>query len=149
MGPKGSTQKELEKKSGCKISIRGKGSNWNKNGYDKSYHDENESLHVYLEADTEEQLRKGISIIEPLLDVTSEEHLKQRQNQKMAIANIYGLVKEHGCENCGERGHRTWACPFKYFNIKLVLDLLQEPMLNVIYVEIKVILLMIVQKEKV
>ncbi len=28
IGPRGSTQRELEKKSGCKISIRGKGSNW-------------------------------------------------------------------------------------------------------------------------
>ena len=28
LGPRGSTQRELEKKSGCKISIRGKGSNW-------------------------------------------------------------------------------------------------------------------------
>jgi len=28
LGPSGSTQRDLEKKSGCKISIRGKGSNW-------------------------------------------------------------------------------------------------------------------------
>ena len=28
LGPHGVTQKELEKKSGCRISIRGKGSNW-------------------------------------------------------------------------------------------------------------------------
>jgi splicing factor 1 len=113
LGPRGVTQRELEKKSGCKISIRGKGSNWNKNGYDKTYQDENEQLHAYLEADSEEQLRKGMALIEPLLDQTSEEHLKQRQNQKMALANLYGFVKEHGCENCGERGHKTWACPSK------------------------------------
>jgi splicing factor 1 len=28
LGPSGQSQRELEKKSGCKISIRGKGSNW-------------------------------------------------------------------------------------------------------------------------
>lgn len=28
LGPNGDSQRQLEKKSGCKISIRGKGSNW-------------------------------------------------------------------------------------------------------------------------
>jgi splicing factor 1 len=113
LGPRGVTQRELEKKSGCKISIRGEGSNWNKNGFDKSYHDENEPLHVHLEADTEEQIRKGTALIEPLLDPKSQEHLKQRQNQQSALSKLYGLAVEHGCENCGERGHKTWACPLK------------------------------------
>jgi hypothetical protein len=31
--------------------------------------------------------------------------------QKQALAVKLGLVNEFGCENCGERGHRTWACP--------------------------------------
>lgn len=34
-----------------------------------------------------------------------------RQNQKMALANVYGISNEPACESCGERGHRTWACP--------------------------------------
>lgn len=31
LGPNGDSQRQLEKKSGCKISIRGKGSNWVRN----------------------------------------------------------------------------------------------------------------------
>jgi hypothetical protein len=118
LGPRGTTQRELEKASGCKISIRGVGSNWNSNSFEKSYHDEMESLHVHIEADTEEKLRKGISIIQPLLDPFSEEHLKHKQKQKMAVANILGLIVQTGCENCGEKGHRTWACPMYFGNFE-------------------------------
>lgn len=50
-------------------------------------------------------------MIEPLLDPTTEEHIKHKMLQKQALAVKLGLVNEHGCENCGERGHRTWACP--------------------------------------
>lgn len=113
LGPRGVTQRELEKKSGCKISIRGRGSNWN-NSSEKTYHDENENLHVFLQADTEDQLRKGISMIEPLLDPNSSEHILHKQKQKNAVATMYGLLKEHACENCGEKGHRTWACPLNF-----------------------------------
>ena len=78
---------------------------------DKTYQDESEPLHVFIQADTEEQLRNGIRLIEPLLDPTTEEHLKHKMLQKQALAVKLGLVNEQGCENCGEKGHRTWACP--------------------------------------
>ncbi len=45
------------------------------------------------------------------MDPTTEEHLKHKMIQKQALAVKLGLVNEQGCENCGERGHRTWACP--------------------------------------
>ena len=53
----------------------------------------------------------GISLVEPLLDISSDEFQEHRNSQKTQIADIYGLSKESGCENCGEKGHRTWACP--------------------------------------
>ncbi len=56
-------------------------------------------------------MRNGIRLIEPLLDPTTEEHLKHKMLQKQALAVKLGLVNEQGCENCGEKGHRTWACP--------------------------------------
>lgn len=115
LGPHGVTQKELEKKSGCRISVRGRGSNWNNNTIDKTYHDEMEALHVFLVADTEESIRKGISLVEPILDPFSEEHMKHKQMQKNAIAVMYGYQTETACENCGER-HRTWACPLNFGN---------------------------------
>lgn len=110
LGPRGATQKDLEKKTGCKMSIRGKGSNWNST-FDLS--DPNEPIHVFLQADNENTLRKGISIIEPILDPKSLEHMQFKQQQRNQVANLYGFAKEHGCENCGDNSHKTWACPMK------------------------------------
>lgn len=111
LGQNGASIKELEKKTGCKISIRGEGSNWLSLDPDS---DPNEPIHVFLQSNTEEGLRKGAMVIAPLLDPKSEEHIlfKNRQlenhNSKFGLKNsISNLV----CENCGLKGHSTWACP--------------------------------------
>ena len=107
IGPRGDNQKKLEEQSHCKITIRGRGSNWNSNSsYQKSYKDEQEPLHVYIQADTEEDLEKGEKMILPLLDENSEEYKKM----KMALTVNYNS-NEPACEFCGERGHKSWACP--------------------------------------
>ncbi|EFJ27692.1 hypothetical protein SELMODRAFT_77639, partial [Selaginella moellendorffii] len=60
IGPRGNTQKRMEKETGAKIVIRGKGSV--KEGRTHQKRDvkpdpsENEDLHVLVEADTEEAL---------------------------------------------------------------------------------------------
>jgi hypothetical protein len=82
---------------------------------DRTYHDENEPLHVYLVADNEDQIRKGTALIEPILDPFSEEHYKHKNMQKNAIAIMYGYQADTACENCGDR-HRTWACPLNFGN---------------------------------
>jgi len=43
--------------------------------------------------------------------MSSQEFQEYRNNQKTQISEIYGLSKDVACENCGEKGHRTWACP--------------------------------------
>ena len=45
--------------------------------------------------------------------MNSAEHKSHKRNQLVKYEEIYGLVKEHGCENCGEKGHSSWACPLK------------------------------------
>lgn len=106
IGPKGSNQKKLEEQSKCKITIRGKGSNWNSNS--SYYKDEQEPLHIHIQADTDEDLLKGEKLILPLLDENSEEYKKM----KMAITINNGYNNnEPACEFCGERGHKSWACP--------------------------------------
>lgn len=113
LGPEGRTQKELEKKTGCRISIRGAGSNWNST-FDKV--DPNEPIHVYLQADTLETLKKGHDLIAPILDTKSIEHLNFRNMQKQISDSQFGLrVAEGklGCENCGMTTHSTWACDLK------------------------------------
>ena len=105
IGPKGKNKKKLENNSKCKISIRGKGSSWNGT---TNYLDEQEPLHVYIQADTEEELKKGEELILPLLDENSEEFKKARM--ELALSYSYNN-NEPACEFCGERGHKSWACP--------------------------------------
>ncbi len=31
----------------------------------------------------------------------------------LALAAINGTLRDDFCENCGEKGHRVWACPNK------------------------------------
>jgi len=69
IGPRGNTQKRLEKETGARIAIRGKGSTKagkvRKDG--KPQDDENEPMHVYISADTQESLDKAVTIVEQLL----------------------------------------------------------------------------------
>jgi len=53
LGPKGTTQKALEGKTGCKISVRGKGSSKQK----RMEYDSDEKLHVLIQGDTDEQVK--------------------------------------------------------------------------------------------
>ena len=63
IGPRGMTQKKLEQASGCKISIRGKGSSRSK----KLEIDSDDKLHILIQADTDENLQKGVNEIEKIL----------------------------------------------------------------------------------
>ena len=69
IGPSGQTQKNLEKQTGCKIAIRGKGSNNRETmTYDKLGNVENEMLHVLISANTEEQIEMAAKMIYALID---------------------------------------------------------------------------------
>jgi hypothetical protein len=56
IGPRGDTHKQLEKKSGAKISIRGKGSQKEGQAGKKFTGDEEEDLHVLITGDNDKQL---------------------------------------------------------------------------------------------
>lgn len=131
IGPRGETHKQMEKKSGCKISIRGKGSQ--KEGQTKKQQlqgDEDEDLHVLVTGDTEKQLLIAKDMIEKLLvpiDDSQNEH-KQLQLRKLAEFNgtlrdnfwnrpeerrRFGEGREITCSFCGEPSHPTSDCPLK------------------------------------
>jgi splicing factor 1 len=70
LGPRGNTQKRLETETGCKIAIRGKGSEKDgkfkmKNG--KMPEGWDEELHVHISADSLDKVDKAVALIEPLL----------------------------------------------------------------------------------
>lgn len=64
IGPSGTTQQKLEKESKCKISIRGKGSQ--SRVYNPDERDD-EPLHVLVTADRNEDLEKGVAMIEAII----------------------------------------------------------------------------------
>ncbi|KAL8192806.1 hypothetical protein R6Q57_027254 [Mikania cordata] len=116
IGPRGNTQKRMERETGAKIVIRGKGSV--KEGrlqqkrdlkYDPS---ENEDLHVYVEADTQEAVDAAASMVQKLLQPVDEVLNEHKRQQLRELAALNGTIRdEEYCRLCGEPGHRQFACP--------------------------------------
>ena len=107
LGPKGENLKKLQSKSNCKITIRGEGGGWTSNNQNNQNRPK-ESLHLLIESENDETLQKGINLILPYLDENSQEY----KAAKMAlITQINVNNNEWSCEICGEKGHKSWACP--------------------------------------
>eukprot|EP00798_Chlamydomonas_sp_ICE-L_P010194 gene10194-8106_t len=98
IGPRGNTQKRMEKESGAKIVIRGKGSM--KEGRAKPLtasgkpvdNGENEELHVLVTAENDEQLIKACDMIEALMSPEEMDHNKRLQLRELAELN--GTLQE-------------------------------------------------------
>lgn len=114
IGPRGMTQKELESSTGCKISIRGKGSAKEGSKGRASKHDEDDDLHVFVQGDDEDKValacKKLEEILRPLDDSVNEH--KQKQLKQLALIN--GTLRENEyCPVCGEKGHQQFDCPYR------------------------------------
>ncbi|KAJ0856056.1 putative transcription factor interactor and regulator CCHC(Zn) family [Helianthus annuus] len=123
IGPRGNTQKRMERETGAKIVIRGKGSV--KEGrlqqkrdlkYDPS---ENEDLHVFVEADTQEAVDAAASMVQKLLQPVDEVLNEHKRQQLRELAALNGTIRdEEFCRLCGEPGHRQFACPSRNSTFK-------------------------------
>jgi len=122
IGPRGNTLKAMEKVSGCKIVIRGKGSV--KEGKvqvrDQPMPGEDEPLHAYVEGDEPIKVQKAVAkikeIIQQGIDLPEgSNQLRQMQLRELAMLN--GTLREDGilppCTNCGATDHRSWQCQDK------------------------------------
>ena len=116
IGPAGKTHKDLEKRSKCKIFIRGKGSNTKSRVYNKKDNNEKEPLHVSVESPNVADLEVGVRLVNELLDPSSD----HKKNQLIEIAAIRGTLRDDWCEDCGEKGHRRFECPNKINSWKKV-----------------------------
>lgn len=116
IGPRGHTQKQMEQETGCKISIRGKGSakEGSKARAVQQTPDDDDELHVHISGETDDNVNKAVKLVEALLkpmDDTVNEH-KQRQLRELALIN--GTLREDEyCPVCGEKGHRQFDCPYR------------------------------------
>lgn len=117
IGARGDHQKELEKRTGCKIAVRGRGS-WSDSRPDsvrKHWPDDDAPQYVSIVADSEESLARGIAEVEKLLVPMNEE---QRRKSLQALAEKNGWLsapgEEYGvraCRVCGSKEHLMKSCP--------------------------------------
>lgn len=123
IGPRGNTQKRMERETGAKIVIRGKGSV--KEGRMQQKRDlkpdpsENEDLHVLVEAETQEALDAAAGMVEKLLQPVDEVLNEHKRQQLRELAALNGTIRdEEYCRLCGEPGHRQFACPSRNSTFK-------------------------------
>lgn len=123
IGPRGNTQKRMERETGAKIVIRGKGSV--KEGRLlqkrdlKSDPSENEDLHVLVEAETQEALDAAAGMVEKLLQPVDEVLNEHKRQQLRELAALNGTIRdEEYCRLCGEPGHRQFVCPSRFSTFK-------------------------------
>jgi len=97
IGPRGNAQKRMERESGCKIVIRGRGAI--KEGCAR--HDgkplgpeDDEPMHVLIEGPDEETVELGQKIVEVVLNPYSEEAIQSKEKQMKELAIINGTLKE-------------------------------------------------------
>ena len=86
IGPRGSTQKQMERETGCKIVIRGRGSS--KEGKVKTRaqdESDNDDIHVLISGDSQQQVDAASAIVEKLL-IPVDEALNEHKSRAAARA---------------------------------------------------------------
>ena len=122
IGPRGNTLKSMEKDSGSKIIIRGKGSVkegkiGRKDG--QPMPGEDEPLHAFVTGPSIEAVKKAVGRIMDIIRQGIEIPENQndlRRNQLRELALLNGTLRENDgpkCNNCGSSTHRSWQCPDK------------------------------------
>eukprot|EP00698_Gefionella_okellyi_P017753 TRINITY_DN5236_c0_g1_i1.p1 TRINITY_DN5236_c0_g1~~TRINITY_DN5236_c0_g1_i1.p1 ORF type:complete len:474 (+),score=85.72 TRINITY_DN5236_c0_g1_i1:118-1539(+) len=114
IGPRGNTQKRLEKETRCKISIRGKGSV--KDGKAKVHNDpsDNDKLHVLITGETQADVDLAFKLVTELVTPVDDDRNEHKKNQLRELALINGTLRDSElCRHCGNPGHKVWNCPEK------------------------------------
>jgi splicing factor 1 len=136
VGPRGNSLKKMERESGAKISIRGKGSvKEGKNRPDQFADDAEEDLHCLVLAETEEKVAACVKMINRVIETvcmlvsshvldsevpdpqaasTPEGQNDHKRNQLRELAALNGTLRDDEnqiCQNCGGVGHRKYDCP--------------------------------------
>ncbi|WVQ82962.1 branchpoint-bridging protein [Cryptococcus sp. DSM 104549] len=118
VGPRGNSLKNMERQSGAKISIRGKGSVKEGKGRPGQFpHDEEDELHCLITADDEAKVKACVALINRVIETaasTPEGENDHKRNQLRELASLNGTLRDDEnqlCQNCGEKGHRRWECP--------------------------------------
>lgn len=115
VGPRGNSLKKMERESGAKISIRGRGSVKDGKVRPEQYAgDEDEDLHAHVVADSEDKVRKCVQLINQVIETaasTPEGDNDHKRNQLRELAQLNGTLRDdegQACQNCGKTGHRCF-----------------------------------------
>lgn len=115
VGPRGNTLKRMERDSGAKIHIRGRGSV--KHGRMMRPDEEEEDMHCIVTAETEKEVKHCIRLINEVVATaasTPEAQNDHKRNQLRELAVLNGTLRDDEnqvCPACGEKGHRRFDCP--------------------------------------
>ena len=112
IGPKGSNQKRLEEETGCKILVRGRGSQ--KEGQPPQP-DDNEDQHVLIIGDNDLQISRATAEIERIIFADEDTRNKIRQEQLKTVAalkNDPSLLAKQGMSTSGEKVDLSLTTPY-------------------------------------
>ena len=113
IGPRGNTQKRMQKETNTRIVIRGKGSV--KEGSSRTAtRDDNEDdeMHVLVSGETDDDVDRAAEMIHQLLVPVNDMRNEHKRAQLRELALINGTLKDdERCYICGEPGHRQFECP--------------------------------------
>ena len=114
LGPRGNTQKRMERETNTRIMLRGKGSV--KPGAHRDHktdYKEDEPLHVVILGDRWEDVDAAAEMVSHILRPIDEEENVHKRMQLRELASINGtFVDTFGaCRFCGVQGHVQANCP--------------------------------------
>ncbi|CAD6568503.1 MAG: hypothetical protein TREMPRED_004589 [Tremellales sp. Tagirdzhanova-0007] len=111
VGPRGNSLKNMERLSGAKISIRGKGSVKEGKGRPDAWAaDEDDELHCLVMAEEESKVKACVNLINKVIETaasTPEGQNDHKRNQLRELASLNGTLRDDEnqlCQNCGEKG---------------------------------------------
>ncbi len=117
----------MERETGTKIAIRGKGS-LKEGKLNKQQYQDDDDLHVLITADSDDALEKAGIMVRDLLVPVEEGKNEHKKKQLRELAQINGTLRDNNtwdlshrtweasnvkCEHCGEVSHPTQDCPLK------------------------------------
>ncbi|RPA98273.1 hypothetical protein L873DRAFT_1808538 [Choiromyces venosus 120613-1] len=118
IGPHGHNLKRIEKESGAKVAIRGKGSiKEGKGGSDLALaSDQDENLHCLIISPNSDFILKAKKIINEIMETaasTPETSNTLKRNQLRELASLNGTLRDDEgktCSGCGVIGHCRYDC---------------------------------------
>ncbi|KAK4792075.1 hypothetical protein SAY86_022510 [Trapa natans] len=118
IGPRGNTQKRMEKETGAKISLRGSGS------FSRGKHAcENDDMHVHIEADNADSLDAASRMVEKLLIPIDDGMNPHKQAQLKELSELKQTFEEQNkFYTCGALEHPSQVGPHHLFSYPCALS---------------------------